>query len=134
MHSDSVRRNGFSVAGSRVALVVLPLINGVFTIQCVHNIVAVGFGQNRRCGNVEKAAVSFNDTAMRNWRQRVKPVAVYSNVFGWWVELFERAVHGLDGGVEDIHFFDFSDQTVRHGKGDGFFFDDGAQLIPLFFG
>ena len=134
MRCDSVCCNGFSVAGSGVAFVVFPPVGGVFTIQCGHDIVAVGFGQDRCCGNVEKAAVSFDDAAVWNWEQGVKPVAVYRNVFGWWVELFERAVHGLDGGIEDVHFIDLSGRTERHCKGDCYFFDDRPQLIPLLFG
>ena len=117
-----------------VSLVAVPAITGVLGVEAKHVVVAIGLGENGSGGNREIGGIAFDHGGVGNARIGAEAVAVDEQVLGAEGEGCNGAVHGQEGGVEDVDAVDFFGRDHAHGPGQGFALDDGAEGVALAFG
>ena len=90
--------------GRGVAHVLSPLIDRIFRIQLHHPLVAVGFGEDGGGGNRLVGGIALHDATIRDAGFVLEAVAVDQQELRSDRKLLHSAVHGGDGGVEDVQF------------------------------
>ena len=76
-----------------IAHILSPLIVRIFQRKLLHEIVAVGFGQNRRSGNAHKQSITLDNTSMRYKGIRGESIAIDEQVLGTISKLVDSPVH-----------------------------------------
>lgn len=130
----AVEFDGVAVGGGGVAFVLGPAVLGVLPGGGGHVEVALGLGKHRGGGDVGEAAVALDIGVVWYCAIRPEAVAVDGNRARLWRELRQGAVHGRDGGLEDVDFVDFGRRHHCYGPGYGLGLDDLAELHAAAFG
>lgn len=125
--------DGFSVFGSRIPLVLLPVKMRVVPVESAHPFVAVSFCQNRSSCYVKVFSIALNHTLMRNFLKTLKPVSIHGDEFGFHGKTGNSAVHGQDRSIQNIEGIDFLFGDMDNVITDSFFFYEEPELHPLFF-
>ena len=86
-----------------IALILLPVVVGIFLSKTVHVFVAECLGEDARCGYRLILAVAFHYRCVGQVAVGSEAVAVDDDGFGAHGELVERAVHGEEAGVEYVY-------------------------------
>ena len=117
------------------AFVAVPVILGVFLVYLLHEVVAVGLGQNRGRRDAHHLAVALDDGlvgngfAARGVLVGVEAVAVHQDVFGARGELIQSAMHRQNGGAQDVDLVDLFVVHDADGPGQSLTLDDGTQFV-----
>ena len=92
--------------GSRVALVVPPVVGGKLVRQTAHQSIAVGLGQYGRGGDGEVSGIALYDAAIGNAPLVVESVAIDQNELRFYIELSDSQVHTVDRSAQNVHLVD----------------------------
>ena len=128
----AVLGDGGAVLAGGISGVARPAILRMLPVEVGHVVVAVGFGQNGGGGDGEVAGVALDEGGVRQGLGEegevgaveggtgavgVEAVAVDDDKLGAHFEAVEGAVHGQNGGVEDVDFVDFPRRHHPHRPG-----------------
>ena len=95
VRGDTVLLDSTEVFGGRVAFVAVPAVEGVFTVQLRHQLIAVSFCQNAGGGDGHESGVAFDEALVGVGGLIVESVAVDEQELGLWVELHGGEAHGV---------------------------------------
>lgn len=90
----------------RIALVILPAVVRVGLMALVHPVITPGLGQDGSCCNGAIQSVSADDTGVRYAQVGLETIAVDQQMLRMMVQLGHRAMHGQDGGLQNIDLVD----------------------------
>ena len=131
MGRDAILRDGRVVVRRGITLVAAPAILGVLLCQMSHVVIAEGLGQDARRRDGEVFAVALDDGGPWQVAVGLEAVAIDDDGLRADGELVEGAVHGEDGGVEDVYLVDFLRRDHADSPCHGVAHDDLAEGVAL---
>ena len=116
-----------------VALVLLETVLGIPDCELLHQAVTAHLGEDGGRGDTGAARVSVDHGAAGHGDLAVL-VSVDEGQVRLNVQTGDGAVHGEEGGPEDVELLDLLHRGEGHGPGHGLLLDQGKKKLPLFFG
>lgn len=95
--------NGCSVGLGRITFILLPVITGIFLMECIHVIVPISFGQHTGSSNVEVLAISLYNCSVGEVLILLETITINQQVLRPHLQPVNGTVHSQDGGIEDVY-------------------------------
>ena len=141
---DAVLADGFAMLARGIPHVVLPVVLGILLCQVEHILVAMGLGEDAGSGDGLVFGVALHDAGVGEsktlpaplfrgelWGVGLEAVAIDDDGFGSHDELVESAMHGEEGGAEDVDAVDLLGGNNAHCPGEGIVLNLLAQFVAL---